>query len=107
MMSKRIDGWAIWSKSGGIYSRLDQEGWECLCIYPADVYEKNDLEGAKGVSKLSHQTLIPIRIIPANTWDKLMEWCGMMANAHRRSLETLNCDDALSEISEEVEADKK
>lgn len=56
-----------------------RRGWEVNPVYLVDA------------SPDSEEVVVPRR---------LLAWCHKMATAHRRSLETLNCDDELNEILE-------
>lgn len=52
--------------------------------------------------KLSATKSLPIVILDFDCYKKLIAWCEMMYTAHRRSLETLNCDDSFFEIMEDM-----
>lgn len=60
---KKPDGWVVWSEAGGFWARLDQEGWEVLIVYPADVYDKEHLAGHKGVRLNKGQRIRPVKLV--------------------------------------------
>lgn len=97
-MKKQIDGWAF---------RGDDGEWK---MFHSDFgkVQYQMLEGKLGAGKIVEVRIIDASddskdvVVPREGLRRLMDWCEMMCKAHRRSLETLNCDDTYDEIIAEI-----
>lgn len=114
-MSKREpDGYCAWHKDRGWnlmslnqvsedtarLMQCDEEhgGEDYGCDHLDDAWERAVEDGWE-IKRVYLHTEPPINMCALG---KLIEWAILMAEQHRRDLVTLNCDDSLNEILEEL-----